>query len=165
MQTVLQRARDPQSIRNEISAMRAQMAQHKTPAGPLDVKRLRGGLIDCEFLVHFLQLRGEAGDGALLGDAHPAAYSPDLGTAIPALIAAGLLPRSFRPDYDLLTRMIVALRLLGPMGAEPPECAARALAKACRAEDYATLTRDFAQARGRVCDLWNQTFSANISSA
>lgn len=165
MHSVLRRPRDPAMVREEISAMRTQMAEHKTPNGPLDVKRLRGGLIDCEFLIHFLQLRGVTDDGALLGESWPEAYSPDLGTAIPALTRAGLLPDSFRPDYDLLTRMLVALRLLAPTGAEPSACAARTLAKACRVENYAALVSHFLAARARVCALWNQTFGADISDA
>ncbi|MEM7689789.1 MAG: bifunctional [glutamate--ammonia ligase]-adenylyl-L-tyrosine phosphorylase/[glutamate--ammonia-ligase] adenylyltransferase [Pseudomonadota bacterium] len=165
MQSVLRRARDPASVREEISAMRTQMAEHKAPQGPLDVKRLRGGLIDCEFLVHFLQLRGQDGEGAALAEHHPKAYSPDLGTAIPALIEAGLLPASFRPDYDLLTRMLTALRLLAPAGSEPPACAAGALAKACRAENYDALLHQFDEARARVCTAWNHTIGADISNA
>ncbi|MEO1729379.1 MAG: bifunctional [glutamate--ammonia ligase]-adenylyl-L-tyrosine phosphorylase/[glutamate--ammonia-ligase] adenylyltransferase [Pseudomonadota bacterium] len=165
MDTVLRRKRDADAVRADISDMRAQMALHKTPTGPLDVKRLRGGLIDCEFLVHFLQLRGVTNGGAPLAEHVPKAYSPDLGTAIPALIDADLLPADFRQDYDLLTRMLVALRLLAPGGAEPPACAAGALAAACYAPDYATLLDNFTQARGRVCAVWNQTFGANISDA
>ncbi|MEM7702546.1 MAG: bifunctional [glutamate--ammonia ligase]-adenylyl-L-tyrosine phosphorylase/[glutamate--ammonia-ligase] adenylyltransferase [Pseudomonadota bacterium] len=165
MRGVLRRPRAPEDVRTEISAMRTQMAEHKTPAGPLDVKRLRGGLIDCEFLVHYLQLRGVTADGASLGVGYPDAYSPDLGTAIPALTASGLLPEDFRPDYDLLTRMLTALRLLAPGGLEPPACAADSLARACQVTDYATLLNRFAETRGRVCALWNQTFAADISVA
>jgi len=163
LRSVLRRPRDPDNVRNEISAMRTQMAEHKTPTGPLDVKRLRGGLIDCEFLVHYLQLRGVTAQEDPLGESFPDSYSPDLGTAIPALTSAGLLPESFRPDYDLLTRMLVALRLLAPSGSEPPLCAAEALAGACQVKDYDALLRDFAKARGRVCALWNQTFGTDIS--
>ena len=165
MRKVIQRQRDPEALRKVVSDMRDQMAEHKSPTGPLDVKRLRGGLVDCEFLVHFFQLRGVTKGAAPLAQEHPEAYSPDLGTAIPGLIRAGLLPESFRPDYDLLTRMLVALRLLAPDGDEQPPYAAEALAKACRMESYASLIDHFAQARGRVCALWNQTFGADISDA
>ena len=165
MDKVLRRPRDPDSVRAEVSAMRAQMAQHKSPVGPLDVKRQRGGLIDCEFLVHFLQLQGVTKDRVALAYAHPEAYSPDLGAAIPALIQAGLLPPSFRPDYDLLTRMLVSLRLLAPTAFRPPECASRALARACGVDSYARLLSEFAEARRRVCEVWNQTFGADILDA
>ncbi|MEO0419338.1 MAG: bifunctional [glutamate--ammonia ligase]-adenylyl-L-tyrosine phosphorylase/[glutamate--ammonia-ligase] adenylyltransferase [Pseudomonadota bacterium] len=165
MRKVIQRQRDPGELRKTVGDMRAQMAEHKSPSGPLDVKRLRGGLVDCEFLVHFFQLRGVTKGGAPLAREHPEAYSPDLGTAIPSLIRAGMLPEDFRPDYDLLTRMLTALRLLAPGGVEPPACAADALARACQVEDYDTLLKRFTDARGRVCALWNQTFAADISDA
>ncbi|MEO0642166.1 MAG: bifunctional [glutamate--ammonia ligase]-adenylyl-L-tyrosine phosphorylase/[glutamate--ammonia-ligase] adenylyltransferase [Pseudomonadota bacterium] len=165
MRKVVRRPRDPDSVRAEISAMRAQMAQHKAPAGPLDVKRLRGGLIDCEFLAHFLQLRGTNAAGALLETDYAQAYSPDLGTAIPALIRAGLLPQTFRLDYDLMTRMLVALRQLAPVGFDPPECAAQALARACQVKTYGDLLNAFGDARARVCDVWNQTFGVDICDA
>lgn len=165
MRKVIQRKRDVEELRKTVSEMRGQMAEHKRAAGPLDVKRLRGGLVDCEFLVHFFQLRGVTGGGAPLAREHPEAYSPDLGTAIPALTHAGTLPKSFRADYDLLTRMLVALRLLAPGGTAPPLCAAGALATACQVADYATLLSHFTAARARVCDLWNQTFGVDISDA
>jgi len=165
MRKVIQRQRDPEELRKTVGDMRAQMAEHKSPSGPLDVKRLRGGLVDCEFLVHFFQLCGVTKGGAPLAREHPEAYSPDLGTAIPSLIRAGMLPEDFRPDYDLLTRMLTALRLLAPGGVEPPACAADALARACQVEDYDSLLKRFTDARGRVCALWNQTFAADISDA
>ena len=52
--------------------------------GPLDAKLLRGGLVDCEFIVHFLQLRERT------------AFRPRLGEAIGELVAAGLLPAALR---------------------------------------------------------------------
>ncbi len=162
MQNVLLRPRDPARLRGEVTDMRAQMAQHKVPAGPLDIKRRRGGLVDCEFIVHFLQLCGVTGAGALLAKDYAAAYSPDLGTAIPALIEAGLLPATFRPDYDLLTRTLVALRLLVPGTGEPPVSAAAALARSCRVSDYATLLADLSNALARVRQVWNKTFDADI---
>ncbi len=162
MESVLRRPRDPATLIAEVTDMRAKMAQHKMPVGPLDIKRLRGGLVDCEFLVHFLQLRGITATGAPLARDHVDAYSPDLGTAIPALIEAGLIPATFRPDYDLLTRTLVALRLLAPGGGEPPACAAGALAASCRVGDYAGLLTGLSAARARVRALWNQTFDADI---
>ncbi|MEO1490239.1 MAG: glutamine-synthetase adenylyltransferase, partial [Pseudomonadota bacterium] len=163
MRSVLQRPRDPSAVRADVTQMRAQMAQHKAPAGPLDVKRLRGGLVDCEFLVHFLQLSGTDERGAPLSDAHPQAYSPDLGVAIPALIKAGLLPSTFLPDYDLMSRMLVAGRLLNPGGQEPPGCAADALAKACKTEDYNALLQAFGEARQRVRRVWTEILGTPIA--
>ncbi len=41
--------------------------RHKPPQGPLDAKLLRGGLVDLEFLVHFLQLRARGSADARSG--------------------------------------------------------------------------------------------------
>ncbi|MEP0189514.1 MAG: bifunctional [glutamate--ammonia ligase]-adenylyl-L-tyrosine phosphorylase/[glutamate--ammonia-ligase] adenylyltransferase [Erythrobacter sp.] len=159
MAEVLQRPRDGETVRKRVTDMRSDMARHKQPRGLLDVKLQRGGLVDAEFAVHFLQLR----DGPELGDKHPAALDPDLGTAIPALIRAGLLPPDFKPAYDLMTRLLVAARLLAPGGKEPPACAQPALAKACQASDYDTLLQDLTQARQRVAGVWSTILGQSIA--
>ena len=41
--------------------MRSDMARHKPPRGPLDVKLGPGGLVDLEFAVHVLQLTKHVG--------------------------------------------------------------------------------------------------------
>ncbi|MEQ8771563.1 MAG: glutamine-synthetase adenylyltransferase, partial [Erythrobacter sp.] len=157
---VLFRPRDPEDLRESVLEMRDTMALHKKPGGVLDVKLQRGGLVDFEFLVHYLQLRG----GRALAETHPATFSADLGTAIPALVAAGLLPEGFREDYDLMTRLLVAGRLLAPGGSEPPPLAARALARACRAADYASLLRALGQARQRVAQTWHAILGQDITN-
>lgn len=156
--SVVRKDRNEAELREAVTWMRAEMVKHKSPSGPLDVKLLRGGLVDFEFVIHFLQLRG----GAELAAAHPDAFSPDLGTAIPALIKAGLLPEGIAPAYDLMTRMLVAGRLLAPGGAEPPHFAARALAKACRADSYDSLLHDLTQARQSVAELWNTILGQSV---
>ena len=70
---VLGRPRDPDGAQADVLKMRADMAAHKPPQGPLDAKLLRGGLVDLEFLVHYLQLRERTG------------FDPDLGRAVEAL--------------------------------------------------------------------------------
>jgi len=155
---VLFRPRDAEDLRESVLEMRDTMALHKTPGGELDVKLQRGGLVDFEFLVHYLQLRG----GRALAEAHPAAFAADLGRTIPALVAAGLLPQGFHEDYDLMTRLLVAGRLLAPGGNEPPPLAARALAQACRQSDYASLLRALAEARQRVAGTWHAILGQDI---
>ncbi|QIQ87356.1 bifunctional [glutamate--ammonia ligase]-adenylyl-L-tyrosine phosphorylase/[glutamate--ammonia-ligase] adenylyltransferase [Erythrobacter sp.] len=157
---VLFRPRDPGDLRESVLEMRDTMARHKPAGGVLDVKLLRGGLVDFEFLVHYLQLKG----GRALADASPQAFSADLGTAIPALVEAGLLPEGFREDYDLMTRLLVAGRLLAPGGIEPPPLAARALARACRTQDYASLLRALGQARQRVARTWHAILGQDITN-
>src|SRR3546814_11071899 len=105
--------------------MRGEIAQHKPPGGVLDAKLLRGGLVDLEFLVHYLQLRDHVGLDA------------DLGAAIDALAKAGLIARELRAAHDLMTRLLVSARLLAPDLALPPQAAALALARACKPENPA----------------------------
>ncbi|ANU06891.1 hypothetical protein [Paraurantiacibacter namhicola] len=149
---VLLSSRDPAKLRTDVLAMRADMAAAKPPRGPLDVKLLRGGLVDCEFLVHFLQLR----DGAAL--------DPDLGTAIAGLCEAGLLPVSFAAHHDLLTRMLVAQRLLAPDANEPPEIAQHALAAACKCVDYPALLQACSDARHGVAQSWAEIFGETLET-
>jgi glutamate-ammonia-ligase adenylyltransferase len=146
----LLRERDPSALKADVHKMRAEMAAHKTPAGPLDAKLQRGGLVDCEFLVHFLQLRDRTG------------FDPDLGGAIDKLAAAGLLPAGFRADYDLLSRLLVAARLLAPDGEPPSDGTSDALAAACRISDSGALLQAVDEARHGVMQAWAEIFGESL---
>ena len=87
--------------------MRADIAAAKPAKGPYDVKLAPGGLVDLEFLVHFVQLR----DRLALG--------PDLGAAIATLTTVGALPPGLGAAHDLLTRFLLLLRLVAPGAAVP----------------------------------------------
>jgi [glutamine synthetase] adenylyltransferase / [glutamine synthetase]-adenylyl-L-tyrosine phosphorylase len=139
---VLGRPRDPATLRGDVLRMRAEMAAHKPPRGPLDAKLQRGGLVDLEFLVHYLQLRDRVG------------FDPDLGRAVGALVDAGLVPAPLRESLALMTRLLVAGRLLAPDLAAPPPAAAAALAEACGMADLPALLRAFAAARQEVAAAW-----------
>jgi glutamate-ammonia-ligase adenylyltransferase len=103
----LHRARDPETLRRAVLAMRADIAAAKPAKGAFDVKLAPGGLVDLEFLVHFLQLRDGIGVG------------PDLGAAISSLTAAGRLPDGLAEAHDMLTRFLVLLRLVAASSAVP----------------------------------------------
>jgi len=111
---VLSGARPARDIIADAVAMRAEMAAHKPPAGPLDAKLLPGGLVDLEFAVHMVQLTRLAG------------FEPHLGGAIDRLVALGLAPPALRFAHDFLTRLLVTLRLVAP-DAQPPAPATRRL--------------------------------------
>lgn len=156
---VLRAARDKAALREAVLDMRAEMARHKQAGGPVDAKLARGGLVDIEFLVHYLQLKGEAADGAPLA---AAALDPDLAVALGGLAEAGLLPGDLAAPHALMSRMLVAGRLLAPDGREPPPGAARALAKACGHETYAALIAAFTAARQQVAQAWKQILGPDI---
>ncbi len=96
----LHRPRDPETLRRSVLAMRADIAAAKPAKGAFDVKLAPGGLVDLEFLVHFLQLRDGIGVG------------PDLASAITALTAADRMPDGLAAAHDMLTRFLVLLRLV-----------------------------------------------------
>lgn len=162
---VLHARRDKDALREAVLSMRAEMARHKPQSGPVDAKLARGGLVDIEFLVHYLQLKGEAADGRPLAQAAPEAGSPDLETALRGLAAAGLVPVDLAAPHALMSRMLVAGRLLAPDGREPPPSGARALARACGHASYADLLDAFAAARQSVAQAWKQILGTDILQA
>ena len=148
--TVLHRERDAQTLREDVLKMRGEMARHKPPRGELDAKLARGGLIDAEFMIHYLQLR------------HRTAFDPDLGQAIAALVGDGLLSGDAIPAYDLMTRMIVSVGLFAPDQQRPHPAAAAALARSCRVDDYDALLQAFGQARQTMRREWQRVFGEKL---
>ena len=136
---VLSAPRDPAKLRGEVLHMRSEMALHKPAKGVLDVKLRRGGLVDLEFIVHFLQLR----DGTAL--------VPALDRALAQLDE---LPASLSEAYVLLTRALIAGRLLAPDCQPPPLAARSVLASACQSRDWAALLAAIDAARAAVAASW-----------
>ena len=147
---VLRLPRDPATLRADLLKMRDEMATHKPPRGSFDAKLLRGGLVDLEFLVHFLQLRDHIG------------LTPDLGAACDALAGAGVLSGNVRGAHDLLTRMLVAGRLFAPDGDYPPPASRELVARAAGCADWQTLLERFAEARDAVADEWRRVFGTQL---
>jgi glutamate-ammonia-ligase adenylyltransferase len=159
---VLHARRDRDALRDAVLGMRAEMAKHKPATGPVDAKLARGGLVDMEFMVHYLQLKGETADGRTLAAAVPCALDPDLAVALEGLAEAGLISADLAAPHALMSRMLVAGRLLAPDGREPPPSGALALARACGCESYAALLDAFAAARVQVADAWKQILGTDI---
>jgi glutamate-ammonia-ligase adenylyltransferase len=144
IRSILEQPRDPGKLLADAVRMRADIAAHKPPAGPLDVKLAPGGLVDLEFAVHTLQLR------------HRIGLDPHLEVALAELAAAGLVPEEIDPALRLLTRMLVMFRLVAP-GSEPPPPATRPLvAEACGAAGWDALLAACDEARQRVSALWRE---------
>jgi glutamate-ammonia-ligase adenylyltransferase len=147
---VLHTPRDPNMLKADVLKMRAEMAAHKPPRGALDTKLHRGGLVDLEFLIHYLQLRERV------------SITPEMVAALGGLIDAGLLPGDLRDAQVLLIRVLVASRLLAPDTEEPPGAAREALAAACGAETYADLLENFRKARHNVAAAWADIFGEKL---
>jgi glutamate-ammonia-ligase adenylyltransferase len=153
IQHVLDQPRDAAKLRDDVLAMRATMMQHKPPKGPLDVKLARGGLVDIEFMVHFLQLRDHV------------ARTPDLGAAVSALESAGLLPPGVRAAHDLMARLLVVVRLVAPDGMYPPAASRGIVASACGQESWEALLESTLAARHQIAKAWAQVFETKLEIA
>ncbi len=142
---VLGMARDPAKVRADAATMRADIARHKPPAGPLDVKLGPGGLVDLEFAVHTLQLSTRIG------------LDPRLEVAIADLAGAGLVDGQADADLRLLSRLLVVMRLVAPVEQMDPAPATRAkVADLCGHADWDGLLEAIDAARQRVAALWDK---------
>lgn len=140
--SLVARQRDPGHVRREAAEMRRHMARHKPQAGPFDVKLMKGGLVDIEFIVAVR---------ALLS-----------GRPVPANLeqAAALLAPELVEPARLMNAILVMLRLIQPhdAAAAPDAAAGALLARACGKSGLASLKADLSQARGIVTRIWAETF-------
>ena len=124
--------------------MRADMERHKPGGGLWDVKLGSGGLVDLEFIVHYLQLRDQT------------AFSPDLRVACVALAEAGLT--DLVDAHDLLTRLLVMLRLVGGADGKRPEQVEALLAASLGQPDFPSTETALKYARATVRMAWTEAF-------
>ncbi len=150
VKSVLTLPRDPAKLRTDVLHMRSEMAAHKPAKRALDIKLARGGLVDVEFLVHFLQLR----EGIALEPALPAALA--------ALVAAGLLPEPVFMAHAMMARFLIAARLLAPDSREPPPAARAVLAHASGCDDWESLVRCLLESRRTVAAAWAEVFGETL---
>ena len=143
---VLNTPRDSVRLHTDIATMRKDMAAHKPPKGPLDVKLLPGGLVDMEFIIHALQLQTHAG------------IKPQLGPAIDALVVAGHLPAEFAKAFALMSRLLVMIRLIAPDCVTPPEAAQLLIAHSLGFADWDGLMNAIRDYRGLVIAQWHSLF-------
>ena len=139
---VLGGERSDRDVAAEARTMRAEMLAHKPPQGPLDAKLLPGGLVDLEFALHVVQLVRRTG------------FEPDLGRAIDALVAAGLVPARMRPAHDFLTGLLVVLRLVAPDAAEPLPATQALIAASLGLADWSQVVARLADTRQEVAAFW-----------
>ena len=138
----LRQPRDAARVTADAVRMRGEIAVHKPPRGPLDIKHGPGGLIDLEFAIQTLQLR------------HNIGLHPRLEVALAELEAAGLVSSEIDPALRLLTRMLVMSRLVSPSTAEPPPATRPLVARACGVEGWEELLAAHDRARQSIRALW-----------
>jgi len=148
---VLKRPRDPGRLALEVDDMRRRIAEeHRDP--PLwHVKHLRGGLVDIEFIVQFLQLRDAATNPALL----------DVNTlaALKKLMAGGSLAREAADDLIAALALWRDVQSLLKLTAEEPfdEDAATPALKALLAAGADAA--DFAALKAKMEDAARRAFA------
>ncbi len=144
IKTILQKEREPETLRKAVRKMRLDIVEHKPPKGPLDTKLMEGGLVDWEFIIHFLQLK--------TGDA----LYPQLGLAARGLAGSGHLNENMIAAHELMTRLLVALRLMSPTCDYPPDSSRELIAKAAGQENWDALLNGYDAARQCVIEEWNR---------
>lgn len=147
---VLSAPRDPAKLKEDVLAMRGEMARHKPAKGPLDIKLVRGGLVDVEFITHFLQLR----EGTAL--------SPSIPAALVMLAQTGLVSPDLIAAHGALSRFLIASRLLAPDTQAPPPAARAVLASACHSRDWDSLIALLGESRRIVAAVWADLFDETL---
>ncbi len=137
-------------LARDIADMRALIAREKGDKGAFDLKLAPGGLIDIEFLAQYLILAHARRRVREL-------LRPETRAALTAATRAGLLSpddgAALAHAHRLMTAVTQVLRLTLPDDAAPEAAAAgvkRRIAAAAGAPDFARLTAELAEARGRV---------------
>jgi glutamate-ammonia-ligase adenylyltransferase len=151
---VLTLPRDRAKIAADVRDMRARIEKEKGTKDLWDLKQVRGGLVDLEFIAQYLQLVNAA--------QHPAILSQNTVTALTNLQRAGLLPAAaadaLLPAARLLHNLTQVLRLCldGPFAPDKASPGLKALlARAGEAPDFALLEADLAQRQAEVASLFN----------
>jgi glutamate-ammonia-ligase adenylyltransferase len=135
---VLSAPRDRAAVAGDVRTMRARIADEKGTTDIWDLKQVRGGLIDLEFIAQFLQIVTAA--------THPEALDQNTEAALAKLAASGALAPGdaeiLVPAARLYHTLTQVLRLcLGkPFAAdEAPRALKDLLARAAEMPDFATL--------------------------
>jgi glutamate-ammonia-ligase adenylyltransferase len=140
---ILRMPRDFAKTAGEAAKMRADMERHKPPRSALDVKLGPGGLVDLEFAVHVLQLTRHVG------------LDTRLEVALEALEADSLVPANIVDALQLLSRMLVMMRLVAPGNVKPARETWELVALACGAASWEDLLAEHDAARHSIAELWN----------
>ena len=148
---ILNRPADPDKLVADAVKMRTDIANHKPPSGPLDVKLGPGGLVDLEFAVHVLQLATKAG------------LTPRPERAVEQLANAGLIDANIVEAQRLLTQMLVTIRLIAPETTSPSDESCELMARACGSEDWPQLLARHDEARHSISRLWDKVKEGDLT--
>lgn len=104
---ILTAKNDPRKLKSDVLEMRKLIEEEKAATGPWDIKLVRGGLMDIEFIAQYLQLRYAVD--------HPALLEPETERSLTAAKEAGLLSERHAtvllPALRLYQTVIQTIRL------------------------------------------------------
>jgi glutamate-ammonia-ligase adenylyltransferase len=156
---VLARPREAWKIAADVRDMRALIEREKGSADIWDLKQVRGGLVDLEFIAQYLQLIHAA--------ERPDVLSQNTVTALANLDRAGVLPAGASevlvPAARLLNNLTQVLRLCldGPFeAAKASHGLKHLLAKAGGLPDFARVEADLAAHEAAVAGLFRRLVAA-----
>ena len=152
---VLCRPRDRAAVARDIRAMRALIAKEKGTDDIWDLKQVRGGLVDIEFIAQFLQL--------VEAHAHPDILDTQTAGALTKLAGRGLLAAHHAhvllAALELVNDLTQLLRLCldGPfVPAKAPDGLKKALAAAGRVPDFERLEAHLRETLAAVAPLFEE---------
>jgi len=151
----LLKPRDPAKLTADVRAMRERIAKERGTEDIWDLKQVRGGLVDLEFVAQYLQLRHVAAHPAVLDQNTVEAYRKlrDAGVLAPG--QAEILIPATRLLLDLT--QILRLCLEGPFDpATSPSGIKELLANAGDAADFAELEQRLRLTLVNVARLFNE---------
>lgn len=106
--------REPQKLIQDVVEMRARLREHQPQAGPFDIRRGDGGLVDIEFIAQALQLRHAHAHDALVGPR-------ELTRLLSDLAELGILSASAYEGLNAAAQSFLALRQIGSLCLEDNE--------------------------------------------
>ena len=149
----LVRQRDREKIAADVIDMRGRIEADKGTKNIWDLKQVRGGLVDLEFIAQYLQL--------IHAHAHPEVLDQNTLGAFQKLAAAGVLPMADAEELIAAVRLIhdltQVLRLCLEGGFDPataPSGLKSLLARAGNAPTFAQLEANLKETLGRVHALF-----------
>src|SRR5262249_22031774 len=152
---VLLTPRDRAKTAADVREMRARIEKEKGTLDPWELKQVRGGLVDLEFIAQYLQL--------MHASAHPQVLSQGTVEAFENLAGAGILEpaaaEGLRPSARLVSNLTQALRLgldEASVPAKAPEGLKSLLARAGGAPDFRYLEAELAARQAEVVTLFDQ---------
>ncbi len=152
---VLCRSRDRQKIAADVQDMRRRIAQTKGTVDPWDLKQVRGGLVDIEFIVQYLQL--------VHGSENPDVLDQNTLAALTKLAARGLIQPAAAQTLQAaglcLNNLTQVLRLSLVDAFDPvtaPDGLKRLLAQVADAPSFDRLARDLVTMQAQVAALFDE---------